>query len=763
MENKIIRNLICYIILFCLMLNTISSISDSENVNNNMTIYVEVHDTRNLDLVFVPIDNMHDYVKYTDQMAEFVSKTFPLDDSALQNMYGWNTSKKCCPINSGGIYSLKFFWGLFLHKIERSVKSHYYITPERIVGVLPKDWFKINYRKNISGITLSKIGQKSVLVERGYQEIAAHELGHTYGLCDEYYLDNWFKDYDAYGVCGNMIWNEDCEENGCPGVTFGKLIPWSSSSSTNYNIYNFMGWMAPWLSNRWITADSYDFLLDEFKDGTPINVTNRILISGVSNKSSNIINFDNLYLLGDGFAENASEYTIGNYSIVLIGNSSNVLVNLTFDLSYVKSYENATDENISYFVYVLEFPTNTTKIRIYENGIMKDEVNVSAHAPTVNLTYPNSSAIYRDPFNITWNAYDADGNSLYYAISLSYDNGSTYSTVELDYNNTYYTIEPNNFLCGSNYKAEVMVTDGVRTNTSQTVYNFSLVPNPSVDVEEIDVIYMNDTKVIFEIKAINDGCDRLQNHSWTFDLGDGNILSSSYQTSLEYDEELQLFIEYNYSLGGQKTVNFSISNGSVADYLEYDFEIPNINISNYSIMYSNKSVVILEYRIKNMLPYQMGNVSWSINTGQNTITNNYNITLESEEEIFMFLKENFNAYGTYYITFNASDGINKKTVSLVYDYREIDVYNLSSLYQNETTKESIFEFSIGSLEDVKNVSWKFNGGELWLNSTINSTINDTDSILVFVKQNYSSTGAYEATALGLTNVSNDTASTIVII
>ena len=94
------------------------------------------------------------------------------------------------------------------------------------------------------------------------------------------------------------------------------------------------------------------------------------------------------------------------------------------------------------------------------------ERNVTSNTPSITLTYPAGSEKFEEPFNITWNASDADNDTLYYAVLISSDNGTNYITLDFDLNQTYYEIDPNNYDYGEAYVIKVLATDSVNTNES---------------------------------------------------------------------------------------------------------------------------------------------------------------------------------------------------------------------------------------------------------------------------------------------------------
>ncbi|MBR9704395.1 hypothetical protein GOV12_03215, partial [Candidatus Pacearchaeota archaeon] len=74
--------------------------------------------------------------------------------------------------------------------------------------------------------------------------------------------------------------------------------------------------------------------------------------------------------------------------------------------------------------------------------------------------------IFSDEFNVIWDSSDLDEDELVYAVLFSADNGSTFSTLEIDYNKTNITLDPSKLQDCSLCRIKVLATDGINTNSS---------------------------------------------------------------------------------------------------------------------------------------------------------------------------------------------------------------------------------------------------------------------------------------------------------
>lgn len=88
---------------------------------------------------------------------------------------------------------------------------------DRYVGLTDVD-LSVESDADVSGYTFGE-GYPAVIAEAEGVEITAHELGHTYGLCDEYYYPAWAEQNVEYDPCPNPF-PPDCprtEDGVCPG------------------------------------------------------------------------------------------------------------------------------------------------------------------------------------------------------------------------------------------------------------------------------------------------------------------------------------------------------------------------------------------------------------------------------------------------------------------------------------------------------------------------------------------------------------------
>lgn len=443
-----------------LLIWTVSGISSS--------VYIDVIESNNLDLTFIPIDNPSNFYSNAEEFLIFINRTYPVADNGLTfhigHSYSTSSFEKSSP---------EFL--LFNIAKASSISG----TFSRTVGVLPQDWFLnypgINNRRGQAFISRGLIQlPKSALVEAiGIRQIAAHELGHTFGLCEEYNSNAWNKQDVLNFIPGLACPNGDsdnddmldseCEPNGCPTSTTGKLLPWNGSSDF-VSLTNFMGVDSE--DNTWISKENYEYLLAEFQEA-PSLAQKAVLVNGRINKTSGDIELFTSYILEN--IQLSEQSTVGNYSIEILNEIGEVVSNISFiSESFETDFNGSVIEtNISYFITVMNFTDTDKTVRVRENNLLKNEVNRTENTPSLDIVSNLSDEMFsKEVFEVSWVSLDEDNDTLSYAVLFSADNSGNYTTLEIDYGETSLTLNSSELEECVSCRIKILATDGINTNSS---------------------------------------------------------------------------------------------------------------------------------------------------------------------------------------------------------------------------------------------------------------------------------------------------------
>jgi hypothetical protein len=545
------------------------------NLSSTKIMCKDVIETRGMDISIVAVDSKSSSFSNTIyNNTEFMNLTYPFSNVDLRvsvndDIFYPSIGSTLEPDEEQDL----------LREIYREGRISGY--SDRVVGVVPSGWFEEHESSGLGYAYFGPFGaMKAVIIEEGYRHGFAHELGHTFRLCEEYSSSDWEYQNDNLFIVGGCP-NGDIDDNGeldsfcvdsptgCDVSTLGELVPFVSDYG-EANLYNFMG-SANSEDERWVSGETYGYLLDELSSPLSFLTTEfSLLVTGTITKAG-IVELDNTYVLDEQSVLN--ETSSGeNFSIVLDSNGDTVY-QLDFEPSFfvTRSDGNFTESNVSSFAFVIPFFDNSTRLSISENLTLKDEINRTENTPTINITNPLGNEVYSNQlFNITWNASDLDGDDLFYAILFSIDNGSNYTTLEMDYNETVLEVNSSDLEDCGLCRIKVLVTDGMNTNSS--VSNPFSIDN-DLQINNASVIYSNDTERVFKFDINNTFHNvSVNNISWSLDLGE-TIINSTNTMDLIGLEEAFVYVYYNYTVVGNYTVVATVYNENYVETKDMGVEV----------------------------------------------------------------------------------------------------------------------------------------------------------------------------------------------
>ncbi|MDP3766288.1 MAG: hypothetical protein Q8R04_07285, partial [Nanoarchaeota archaeon] len=166
------------------------------------------------------------------------------------------------------------------------------------------------------------------------------------------------------------------------------------------------------------------------------------------------------------------------------------------------------------------------------------------------------------------------------------------------------------------------------------------------------------TKVIFEIQAKNKLENNLTNLNWSLTTGNGEIINSTSPfNSIKPNETVFIFANYDYGRTGTFNPTISVTNGTNSDSKSIIIDVKHIESSNLSVVNESGSKMIFELIIINFLSNNLTGINWTFDTkNSNIINSTINTTLQSSEQIFVYIDYNFTTAGTYNVNATARNG-----------------------------------------------------------------------------------------------------------
>jgi hypothetical protein len=746
---------ICVCLLLAINVRALTEITLS---NNQLNISINVKSGNQLSVLFVKIDDPIEFNTYINNATEYLEDIYPVEDAGIK--------AKIYPINisSAEILTKK---GIQLPIANSSVAEDalYEITQfldglakiskvDKVVAIVPPNYIENVLFHDAQGITMNPLSD-GVIVEPIYKDVVAHELSHTtaFILCDENTNSTWStenanrKFWILGSGCpngdknGDNMLDSECLPNGCPTFTLGRIVEQPENEIVYYN--NLMG--KKFFPDVWISNDSYSGVLNGFE----MNILERaqqiaVLFIRGKIRNNGALKIEPSYVLSNTYITSNMQQMNGNYSIILI-NGNETIYSINFTPIYSISGDNLSDDltNSSYFSFSLPYNQTFTKILFTNKSNILSQFNVTQNTPTINITYPDSAKAIENKVNITWNATDADGDAIYYAVLISEDGGGNYTTLDLDLNRSYYELDPNDFTSGSDYVVKILATDGINTGSNVTG-KFTL-GNP-LSINSLQVVSTNSSSNVFEFEIYNNGTEMLADIGWKLNAGNGIVINSTQNSSLTAGETLLAYVAFNYSTLGEYTVSLNASAPSkgINSIKTLSIGASTLFVNGLQQIYSNLSYKTFGFVITNNASYN-ANTNWTLNLGDNTIVpSTMNITLSPGEQALIYAAHQYASQGDYSVTATAQAGTSITSSSIPVEVEYLGVSNFSIVSSNGSSR--VFEAALTNYlsSNLSNVTWNLNTGKGNISSVIPAVLQPQERTFAYVEYNYTAAGSFVA-------------------
>ncbi len=281
----------------------------------------------------------------------------------------------------------------------------------------------------------------------------AHEIGHTYGLDDNY---NWSRKY----------WGD-------PGIGYwvnirGRDVLWDQATTRDLMGYTNALWGDK--NKTWIKKPNYKDLLQRFTEYDDPEV---LLISGFIDNKDNV-ELNPWYRMDEGHID-IEWGTTGDYIVRAYDNNKALLDETGFNVNFVLSEDYVGEMVVDYtiFAFRVEYLNDLHRIDIIKKstGEILASRTRSLNSPQVTITKPSSGeSIKPGLYEIKWTGTDLDGDDLFYNVYLS-DDSDTWFPLDLEIEEESCTADFSTLQKGD-YQLAVLVTDG--WNTAEDIVDFSI-------------------------------------------------------------------------------------------------------------------------------------------------------------------------------------------------------------------------------------------------------------------------------------------------
>jgi hypothetical protein len=310
---------------------------------------------------------------------------------------------------------------------------------EKIIGFMPHQIDKGGGRFT-NGYTYGDPAN-IVGIFAGMQRTVAHEVGHTFGLGDEY-----------NGLGGAFR----CAVNPTPPNYVGK--DWDNRSNTNFSCVdsttqgfedtgsgvrvvasashpldlrgagllnddkgNFMGNYND-VSKAWVSPDAWKQIFDQSVPTTPrvlLQPYRALEVAGTISRSGSVI-------LEPWYSFTTTDALVpvsSTYTIKAVDALSNTLMSAGLEvITEVFDQELFNQDPLHEWTFnqIISFPVGTAAFKILSGTTVLKVVPISANAPVVTITAPTAGITITDNYTIMWNASDVDGDALTYDVEYNH-------------------------------------------------------------------------------------------------------------------------------------------------------------------------------------------------------------------------------------------------------------------------------------------------------------------------------------------------------
>ncbi|MBS3098110.1 right-handed parallel beta-helix repeat-containing protein [Candidatus Woesearchaeota archaeon] len=187
----------------------------------------------------------------------------------------------------------------------------------------------------------------------------------------------------------------------------------------------------------------------------------------------------------------------------------------------------------------------------------------------------------------------------------------------------------------------------------------------AIQITSLSELYGSDTLRIFEFNIKNNNTAALDSVNWSFDTRNNNIINNTQNVSLAVDENLTVFVAYNFSGRGTFVLNATAFNGTLTDSEFLTVIVSDIVITDLNYLYLNQTEFIFEFVVNNTAATTLTGINWSISMGDSTTINSITpFNLSSGENIRVYIHHNYTTIGRYIVTASAYDSINNYSTTL---------------------------------------------------------------------------------------------------
>ncbi len=172
-----------------------------------------------------------------------------------------------------------------------------------------------------------------------------------------------------------------------------------------------------------------------------------------------------------------------------------------------------------------------------------------------------------------------------------------------------------------------------------------------LDVLELKKLETTPTNNIFGFRIGNNYNNKTKNISWSFDLGNGTIITSSENVSLGPKEEVFVYFENVYNDGNIYEINSTAYSGELSDSETMTTPIGNVVAYGLESIFQQSMQRVFRFITLNNFGDSTG-FNWTMETGEGSLSGEESVYLGTGDGVFVYVAQNYSSPGAFAV--NAS-------------------------------------------------------------------------------------------------------------
>ena len=364
----------------------------------------------------------------------------------------------------------------------------------------------------------------------------------------------------------------------------------------------------------------------------------------------------------------------------------------------------------------------------YGNGIVtRYSYDAYTHRLTnIQSTVQNLSYTYDNVGNIM-TIHDAMKARVY---NMTYDGLYRLISAQIGSDTYLYSYNPtgNILKIVKNNESKKFVYGGLQAHAPSKIIEGSA----GVDVHNPKEIPTTSKSRVFEFFLINEKNSSV-NANWSMAFGDGTSVNSNQNISINASSDVWVFVQNNYSHGGEYDVNFSAASPGTSDTESANIKF-GLKADSLSTLYTNISQKTFEFKIKNEISDTVTNVEWACSEN---ISSMYKSNLTGSQTLFDYIQHNYISMGEKTLQCLATSDDGNDSLSIDFTIPGVEIQDYDVLSSNVSRQVVAFNVVNNYHALQPNISVDADTHHF---STLANLSND-QTLMVFTEVNYSSDDA----------------------